>query len=108
MENRKDENPALLSICMNALDDTWSKDMSVIKKALTIKMCRKIHEWRCGENSNDLFNLEGHSWKNIATFFVDRNPEFSKLNNIIPGNTVSGMMLCEAAIDKLKKKKIIE
>lgn len=41
MENRKDENPALLSICMNALDETWSKDMSVIKKALTLKMCRK-------------------------------------------------------------------
>jgi hypothetical protein len=108
MQNRKDENPALLTICMNALDETWSKDVSTIKKGLTVKMCRIIHEWRCGENSKDLFNLDGHSWKTISTFFVDKNPEFSKQNNILSDNAVSGMMLCEAAVQKLKAKKIIE
>jgi hypothetical protein len=82
------------------MQKSWKNDINALKKALSLKMCKQIKTWRVGEGPHD---MNTYSWRAIATAFVEKNPEFSKNNNIISSNQISGMMLCESAMLKLKE-----
>jgi len=75
---------------MKGLEDNLSQDMVA-----------DIREWRVGEGPDD---MKTHSWRGIARLFVEKYPEFSDNHDIIAGNQISGMQLCDAAMKLLNQK----
>ena len=75
---------------MKGLEDNLSQDMVA-----------DIREWRVGEGPDD---MKTHSWRGIARLFVEKYPEFSDNYDIIAGNQISGMQLCDAAMKLLNQK----
>lgn len=75
---------------MKDLEDNLSQDMVA-----------DIREWRVGNGPDDETT---HSWRGVARLFVEKYPEFSANHNIHIGNQISGMQLCDAAMNLLKQK----
>lgn len=94
MEHRNEENPVVKDIFINIFKETWDADIKKLSKAIGIKMARSIKIWRVEES---------HSWRSVAGTFVEKYPEISKDMNIVSGNQISGMQLCEAAMKKLNE-----
>jgi hypothetical protein len=101
MEPRANENPVARDICIQVIEPIiWDKDITELKKKMPIKYARQIKQWRVGDGPDD---LNTHSWRSVATMFCNTYPEFSEEHNIISGNQISGMYLCDAAMVKLKE-----
>lgn len=94
MENKINDNHIAKEILSNVLNNTWAKDVNTLSKNLPIKAARAVKTWRVEEEQ---------SWRSIATLFTQKFPEESGSLNIISGNQISGMQLCEAAMKKLKE-----
>ena len=102
IETRKNENPAAIEIMKKVYTtNEWEKTVISLKKALPIKIAREIRNLRKGESSFDLENY--YSWKDIAHHIANKYPEFSEENHILSENQISGMLLCEASMLKLKE-----
>lgn len=101
MERKTEENPLAKIISSDVLKSSWNKDIYKLKVSLTMQMAKQIKTWRVGEGPQD---VNTHSWRSVAKEFVEKYKEFSDKNNIILSNQISGMMLCEAAMNKLKEK----
>lgn len=99
LELKTAENPVSKDICRNVIA-SWNDDVLKLKKSLPVKSARDIKTWRVGEGPHD---MNTHSWRSIAQVFVEKYPEFAEQHNLIAGNQISGMMLCEAAMIKLKE-----
>lgn len=94
MENKNDESELARKIFMNVLADTWNNDIKKLSKSLPIKIAREIKKWRIEDN---------YTWRNIATSFTEKYPDITNENNIISNSQLSGIMLCEASMKKLKE-----
>lgn len=68
---------------------------------LSKEMIDDIKQWRVGNGPDDITT---HSWREIASLFVDKYPEFSHNHSIVHGNQISGMHLCNAAMNLLNEK----
>lgn len=101
MEPRADENPIARDICIQVIEPvTWNRDIAQLKKSMSIKHARQIKQWRVGDNPDDPGT---YSWRGVATMFCNTYPEFAEQHSILPGNQISGMYLCDAAMVKLKE-----
>jgi len=101
IELRTNENPISRDICIEIIKPvTWDREIINLKKSLPIKYARQVKKWRIGNGPDDPIT---HSWRSIATLFAKTYPEFAEEHNILEGNQVSGMYLCDAAMNKLKE-----
>lgn len=72
----------------------WEEEKETLSNDLTPEMVNDIREWRC---------VEDYTWREIATAFYDKYKDFSYAHSILPGNQISGMMICGVAQDLLKQ-----
>lgn len=94
MEKKTEETPLVREIYTDVFKGTWDTDIVKLAKGMPIGTARKIKVWRVDEE---------HSWRSIASEFVKTYPEPAKELNIVSGNQISGMQLCDAAMKKLKE-----
>lgn len=100
IENKTQESPLVKEIYENVFKKTWDRDIKKLSKGLHKKMVDDIKSWRVGGGFDD---VDTHSWRSVATVFVEKYPEFAEKHNIVAGNQVSGMQLCEAAMFRLNE-----
>jgi hypothetical protein len=100
IENKKEENPLSKELVLNIYKASWDKDIKKLSKSIPKKIALQIKKWRVGDGPDDVYT---HSWRGVATLFVQESPELSNELNIIIGNQISGMQLCDAAMLKLKE-----
>lgn len=102
METKALENPKVKEICIQVIEPVnWMSSVKSIKKDMPTKYARQIKEWRVGNGPDD---PNTYSWRAIAELFAKRYPEYSAIHNIDASNQISGMLLCDAAMSKLKEK----
>lgn len=94
IEKKTEENPVVRDIYSDLFKGKWDKLINTVAKSLSVKIARDIKSWRMDEE---------YSWRFIATRFVEKYPDASATLNIISGNQISGMQLCDAAMKKLKE-----
>ena len=83
------------------MTDAYNKTMKELEDNLSQDMVTDIYDWRVGTGPED---INTHSWRGVASLFVEKHPEFSCNHNIHHGNQISGMQLCEAAMKLLNQK----
>ena len=86
---------------MEDITDTNKKITNDLENNLSQDMVADIREWRVGDGPND---IKTHSWRDIASLFVEKYPEFSNNHGIVAGNQICGMQLCEVAQKLLNQK----
>lgn len=94
IEKRSSDSPLIKSIYTDVMKSTINKDIKDLAKALGKKRADDIKKWRCTEEL---------SWRTLADVFVKNHHEFANMHNILSGNQVSGIILSEAAMLKLKE-----
>jgi hypothetical protein len=77
------------------------EQMKDLEDNLSQDMVADIREWRVGTGPDD---MNTHSWRGVAQLFVQKYSEFSDNHSIIAGNQISGMQLCDAAMNLLNQK----
>lgn len=100
VEMKQNDNPIAFSIVKITMKDTWDDTINSLKKAMKKPMAETIKLWRVGEGPDD---INTYSWRAITHLFIEKYPKWASDNNILAGNQVSGMLLCEAAMLKLKE-----
>lgn len=78
----------------------WNDEVEKLEENLNTDMVEYIRLLRCGDGSEDTIT---YSWRAVARMFVEKYPTFSEEFNILAGNQLSGMQLCEAAQSLLKQ-----
>jgi hypothetical protein len=94
MELKTEENVMSKQIYKDIYKTSFDSTVKSVAKSLHKKMADDIKKWRLTDE---------YSWRSIASVFVEKYAEFSEKHNIISGNQVSGVMLCDAAMIKLKE-----
>ena len=94
MEKKTEESPLVREIYTDVLKETWNADIVRLSKGFTLATAKKVKLWRIEEEQ---------SWRSIATLFVEKYVDAAKMLNIVSGNQISGMQLCDAAMKKLKE-----
>lgn len=94
IEKKSDDTPLIKSIYTDVMKTTINKDIKDLSKSLGKRRAEDIKKWRCEDE---------HSWRSLANVFVEKHKEYADENNIISGNQVSGIILSEAAMLKLKE-----
>ncbi len=94
IEKRSSDSPLIKSIYTDVMKSSINKDIKDLSKALGKKRADDVKKLRCEDEL---------SWRSLAELFVKNHPDFSNEHNIISGNQVSGIILSEAAMLKLKE-----
>lgn len=98
VQKKDNENPTVKSIFIDILKHEYTQLIVNMKKKMGVKMARDIKNWRI-EDPDKMY-----SWRTISSMFVQKYPEFSESCDIVSENELSGILLCDAAMIKLKEK----
>lgn len=78
----------------------YNKRKKSMLNSLTDEMLADIKQWRVGRGPDD---INTYSWKEIATLFVEKYPEYAEKKKLSKGNQLTGVLLCDSAMVALKE-----
>lgn len=81
--------------------EDWEADVQKLVKTMTDEMVKDIKVWRVGKGMED---HNTHSWRSLASEFVQKYSGYSTKHGIQYGNQLCGMQLCDAAMIRLNEK----